>query len=278
MRAGAVILGSLWVVAVGSVTAPAAERQASLQPLVDRLSAAEPSERAEAACQLGQKGKAAAPVLKPLVALLGDGSRVGPIECGMSPWLRKMIEAKPEDWRRFETSPGRESAKALARIGQPALAPLLSTLAAEGPVAKANAAYAIGELEPREGRAEALARLMLALKDDDAGVREACARALGEIEDPDAVPALLASVRDKVPAVRAASAWALGEIESPEAVEPLLGALQDEDKDVRQQAAWALGEIADPQAASPLAKALKDASPEVRRQAAWALGELRSER
>ena len=280
--------------------------EASLRPLVDRLTAADASTRAEAACELGRRRAASA--AGALVALLPDGLEVGPVECGMSPWLRKLIEARPEEWRKYATSPGREAARALARIGRPALDPLMTALSAPSPQARAHAAFGIGEMEAKEGRAEALGRLMQAVKDDDAGVREAVVKTLGEIENPEAVPALLAALRDKATAVRAAAAWALGEIEDPRAVEGLMGALKDKDAsvrrqvawalgelddaravpllakalgdvdpEVRQQAAWALGEIADPSAAGSLAKALKDASPEVRKQAAWALGELRSQ-
>ena len=252
--------------------------ETSLQPLVERLQAADASARAEAACELGQKGAAAAPAVDALVALLPDALRVGPVECGMSPWLRRMLEAKPDEWRRYETSPGREAARALARIGRPALQPLLAALSAESPRARQNAAFAVGEMEPREGRAEALGRLMQALKDDDAGVREACARALGEIDDPEAVPALLGSLRDKAVPVRAASAWALGEIEDKRAVEPLMRTLWDADAEVRSQAAWALGELEDARAVEGLMGALKDADRRVRTQVAWALGEIEDPR
>lgn len=134
----------------------------------------------------------------------------------MSPWLRRTLQARPEEWRRFETSPGREAARALARMGRPALEPLLEALAARSPQARAHAALGVGEMEPRNGRKEALARLMIALKDDDAQVREECARALGKIEDPEAVPALLAALRDQAAAVRTATAWALGEMKAEE--------------------------------------------------------------
>jgi HEAT repeat protein len=253
------------------VAGPAAD-EASLRPFVERLTAADASARAEAACELGRKGARAASAVNALAALLPDGLRIGPVECGMSPWLRKLLEARPEDWRKFETSPGREAARALARIGRPALGPLMTALAAPSPQARAHAAYGIAEMESKEGQAEALGRLMQAVKDDDAGVREAVVKALGEIENPEAVPALLAALRDKESAVRAAAAWALGEIEDPRAVEPLMRTLWDPEADVRSQAAWALGELEDPRAVEGLMGALKDKDARVRRQGAWALG------
>jgi HEAT repeat protein len=236
----------------------AAEDKA-VSALVERLASAQPSERAEAACELGRRGRAAAP---------------GPVECGMSPWLRRQLEARPQDWRKFETTPGREAAEALSRIGEPAVGPLLAALASGVPAARANAAFALGEIDPRERRAEVLARLMQALKDEEPSVRRECAKALGEIGDAEAVPGLLAAVRDKAAPVRASAAWALGEIGDKRAVEPLVRTLWDEDAEVRSQAAWGLGELGDGRAVEGLMGAVDDADRRVRRQVAWALGEI----
>lgn len=269
------LLAALVALSAAAPTARLLCAETPLAPLVERLSAADASARAEAACELGRRGAAAAPAVGALAALLPDALPVGPVECGMSPWLRRTLEARPEQWRRFETSPGREAARALARIGRPALEPLLAALRAPSPQARGHAAFGIGELAPREGRAEALGRLSLAVKDEDAFVREASIRALGKLDDKQAVPVLLATLRDKATPVRAAAAWALGELEDPRATEPLMRTLWDAEAEVRAQAAWALGEIGDASAAGPLAMALKDASPTVRKQAAWALGEMK---
>jgi len=273
-----VFAGLVTYLAASVVFAGPVSDESALRPLVDRLTSADASARAEAACELGRKGAEAASAVNALAALLPDGLKVGPIECGMSPWLRKHLESRPEEWRRFETSPGREAARALARIGRPGLGPLMTALSAPSPQARAHAAFGIGEMEAKDGQAEALGRLMQAVKDDDAGVREAVVKALGEIENAEAVPALLAALRDKVTAVRAAAAWALGEIEDPRAVEPLMRTLWDPEPDVRSQAAWALGELEDPRAVEGLMGALKDKEPNVRRQVAWALGEIEDAR
>lgn len=69
------------------------------------------------------------------------------------------------------------------------------------------------------------------------------------------------------------AAWALGEIESPRAVDALVGALKDPSWEVRAKAAWALGEIGDSRASDPLAASMKDTHAQVRKMAAWALAE-----
>ena len=137
-----------------------------------------------------------------------------------------------------------------------------------------TAAQALGSLEdPR-----AVDALLAALRDDaDADVRKMAAWALGEIESPRAVAGLSQAARsDRSAEVRAMSAWALGEIESPEGVPALGAALRDSDVEVRRMAVWALGEIESAEAVEWLTPALRDDDVEIRRKAAWALGEIQS--
>lgn len=137
-----------------------------------------------------------------------------------------------------------------------------------------TAAQALGSLDdPR-----AVDALLEALRSDaDAGVRKMAAWALGEIESPRGVAGLSQAVRsDGSIEVRAMAAWALGEIESPEGVAPLGGALRDSSVEVRRMAVWALGEIESAEAVEWLTPALKDDDVEIRRKAAWALGEIES--
>ena len=71
--------GSLALVTAAVVLARPLAGETSLRPLVERLQAADASARAEAACELGQKGAAAAPAVDALVALL-------PTPCASGPW------------------------------------------------------------------------------------------------------------------------------------------------------------------------------------------------
>ena len=124
----------------------------------------------------------------------------------------------------------------------------------------------------------AVPALVRTLTDVDVSVRQAVVQALGDLDDPRAIQALMRILlEDPVADVRAAAAWALGEIEDPAALPALMQALQrDSSAEVRQRAAWALGEIEDARAVDALGAALRDADSEVRHTAMWALGEIES--
>ncbi len=118
-------------------------------------------------------------------------------------------------------------------------------------------------------------RLLLALRDTAAQVREMAALGLG-VAEPDAALAPLIEVLsgDPGPRVRVMAAWALGELENQEAIESLALALSNGPAPLRRAAASALGEIERPEAVPVLIRALDDPDAGVRTQAAWALGEI----
>jgi HEAT repeat protein/beta-lactamase regulating signal transducer with metallopeptidase domain len=122
----------------------------------------------------------------------------------------------------------------------------------------------------------AIAGLVSALRDSVVEVRRAAVGALGSLEDPRAVAALIQALRsDTDTEVRRMAAWALGQLEARSAVEALTGALrQDRDAEVRKMSAWALGQIEDDAAVEALGAALKDQSAEVRSTSVWALGQI----
>jgi HEAT repeat protein len=136
----------------------------------------------------------------------------------------------------------------------------------------------------REAAAESLGRLsdaraedglMAAVSDSDAKVRAAAVEALAQLQDSRSIPAFTKALKDSSPAVRRAAAEALAQLEdSPQTVEPLVGALQDSDVHVRLAAVEGLAARKDKRALAALGSLVKDSSAEVRAAAAAALGEM----
>jgi len=109
---------------------------------------------------------------------------------------------------------GVTAANALAKIGQPSVAPLSTSLKDNSSVARKNAAIALGKIKD----ARAVSPLITALNDDNPIVRRNAARALGEIHDKSAVEPLTAALKDGSPVVRRNAALALKEMGTSETV------------------------------------------------------------
>ena len=267
------------------------EQEGELAALIAELGAPLARDRALAACRIGRmRGRDVSAAGEPLLALLGDGE---PVERNLCRERGNWVGNRDEN-----SSPGREAAIALERVGGPTVDPLIGILRGDDAVARENAAMALGLIEQSRAIAPLVAALddeveavrarsawalgMIedsaaveplgeALADGSARVRSQAAWALGMIEAEAAVPALSAALRDDAPEVREEAAWALGMIEASTAVPGLIGALRDESARVREQAAWALGMIEDGAAVDALLDALEDEDTAVRKQAIWAL-------
>lgn len=171
---------------------------------------------------------------------------------------------------------GRQPVELSARVGRPGLQSLTASLKDHDPLARRNAAEALGRIEdPR-----AVEPLIAALDDPDPLIRRHIVTALGKIKDPRAEDPLISVLGNKEEAfyVRMTAAEALGEVKGPDSVEHLVSALNDPHWQVRSRAAKALGQIGDTRALGPLTSALKDEDPTVRAYAADALGNLHDHR
>ncbi len=109
---------------------------------------------------------------------------------------------------------GITAANALAKIGQPSVAPLFTALKDDNPVARRNAAMALGKIKD----STAVKPLIAALNDENPIVRRNAAKALGEIQDNRAVEPLTAALNDNSPVVRRNAALALKVMGSSETV------------------------------------------------------------
>lgn len=119
----------------------------------------------------------------------------------------------------------------------------------------------------------AVAGLTEALRDEQAAVRRAAAKALGKIRHADAVRGLGVSLLDVDADVRRFAAQALGRIGDESAVDVLGTALRDEEARVRKAAAgalWDMGEVALP----VLREALNDPNPQTTIIAAYTLTKM----
>jgi HEAT repeat protein len=133
------------------------------------------------------------------------------------------------------------------------------------------AAESLGRL----GDTRALDGLMAAASDSEARVRAAAVEALATLEDPRSIPVLTRALKDTNVSVRRAAAEALASMdEAPQTVEPLVSALSDSDVHVRLAAVQGLAARKDKRALSALGGLAKDSSPEVRAAAINALGDL----
>jgi HEAT repeat protein len=207
---------------------------------------ADPNVRRAAAAALGELGDARA--VDPLILALKN-------------------PAWEHDWH--DTA---AAADALARLGAPAVGPLIAALGWHSKVVRVSAAGALGSIgQP------AIDPLVVLLGDADLETRETAGQILVEI-GTDAVDPLIGALHDEQTGRRQRAATVLGEIGDPRAVKPLSQALSDQMAGVRQAAARSLGEIADPGAAAALAAALRDPDPGVHRAAALALAEMKDPR
>ena len=157
---------------------------------------------------------------------------------------------------------------ALAKIGQPAVKPLLAALGKSGdPAMRSGAAEALGKI----GSEEAVKPLILALKDKKASVRKNVVEALGRIGTPQALKQIIIVLKDSDPEVRKSAAIALGKKGNTRAVNPLIVTLKDDNPQVRQGAIAALGNMGESRAIKSFESALKDKDLATRKVAADAL-------
>jgi HEAT repeat protein len=95
------------------------------------------------------------------------------------------------------------------------------------------------------------------LDDTDRDVRREAARALGQIGDPRAVPALIEKARDDVAGIELDAVEALGRMSTPESTQFLVRMLEDPRPAVRISAALGLGNSGASEAAAPLERLLR---------------------
>ena len=250
----------------------------------------DPVERAWAAYRLAKLGQGAAAAVPHLENLLQDDKEVL-----LSRYLGSGFSSSAA------TTPGEEAARALAKIGEPAVETLIRNLSNQNPQVRRLSAKALGQT----GNLSTVDALLGTLADQDPRVRAAAAIALGSLRHPivaqrliDAystvkpdtqthliyamsqindiivVPFLVEIFPSQSAETRAAIVHALGKIRDARAIDTLLHALNDDDEIVRANAAFALSSFYSVEIMDALIKRLSDNVPHVRDAAGEALGML----
>ena len=133
-----------------------------------------------------------------------------------------------------------KAAEALAKIGSPAVFPLITALSHPNDDVRWKAAIALGEI----GDARAAGPLIDLLKDNDRFIKGRAAYALGKIGETAVVP-LITALQTGDGSLRWGAVIALGKIRDPRAIGPLILALGDRYENVRSEAIASLGMIGD---------------------------------
>jgi HEAT repeat protein len=171
------------------------------------------------------------------------------------------------------------SGAALARVGEPALAPLLKALK-ERPAVQVEAARALAQMGAGAKAAVPALTAFVADRGADTTLRRECATALGAVggASAPAAPTLLEALAGGPAPLREASARALGQIgaEPDRVVAALTTALKDEELLVRAGAAAALGQFGERAKAAVPALVVALKTTEVPGEAAHRVAEVRT--
>jgi HEAT repeat protein len=145
----------------------------------------------------------------------------------------------------------RYAVRTFAKIGRPALQPLVQALKDQDRWVRETAYGALGELMDERDE-QAVKQIFLPVLDDDNGhIRLAAIKALGRIKHAKSVEKFIMALNDVDFHIRFAAIEALGVIGDTRAVEPLLEMLKGNNEFVCDAAAQALGRIGKP-AVKPL--------------------------
>lgn len=163
--------------------------------------------------------------------------------------------------------------KALARLGPVAVKEMVKMLETAGVRRRSD----IADMLARIG-GPALEPLIKAASRGSEKARQGAVWALGQMRDPRTIEPTIRALKDKSHRVRSAAAWSLATAGTSKGVEPLAEVLkQDPDASVREAAARALGNLGDIRATPALAGALAETNMMIRGVAVVSLRKIGGE-
>ena len=223
------------------------------------LRSGDASAKADAAIQLRKAGSSAQGAILALLETLYD------------PRVDKQVYVDGGVPRLTITvSPAAEAAETLARMGEPAVEPLVAVLKNGDAGSRKTVVQALAPVkDPRIAEA-----LIPILDDENAQIRDSAILALGTVKDQHVIDLLIAALKDGGRRQEGAI-QALGLIRAGQAVEPLLSILKGNDPDTRKAVIQALGQIKDRRAIESLIAVQKDPDPDIREAVVLAFGQMK---
>ena len=178
-----------------------------VQEQIKKLRSGDASSKADAAIQLRKAGSSAQGAILALLETLYD------------PRIDKQVYVDDGVPRLTITvSPAVEAAETLARMGEPAVEPLVAVLKNGDAGSRKTVVQALAPVkDPR--LAEALIPI---LDDENAQTRDGAILALGTVKDPHVIDLLIAALKDDGGRRQEGAIQALGQIKAGRAVEPLV--------------------------------------------------------
>ena len=235
----------------------------AVQPLIDELKNPNSKIRPFAAMVLGRLGDERA--LDPLVQAMKEGATAFlPISLETRDPVRTEAFFRAQERKEFRSrvsrllerdGPRTEAKKALARMGSPAVEPLIALLTDSNEWVRLDAVETLGLIGDRRAVAPLHQTLNQMVDDDDVPFATIVVTSLQRLGEPVVEP-LTRALEHEEATTRCFAARTLGEIRDKRAVPALIAAIKDPDWSTKLCAIEALGLMGDRRAVAPLIEAL----------------------
>jgi len=244
-------------------TTPRKKIHKNLQKYIDQLYSDDATERAWAIYNIGKAHKKALNTVPYLVAMLGDND-----VAVMNRYIGKNYTLGST------TTPADEAVRALGKIGQASVKPLLNALKNSDKAIVLKAIKALGLVKD----SEAIKPLAAFLASDDKRIRLEAANSLSRFRNPWVSEYLLKALKNKDPAIRSTALYAIGKRKNPVTIPTLLTLFNDPDINIRLQVLYIISKFRDERVILPVLKQLDTENTDYRIEVITVLGNIRDYR
>ena len=208
-----------------------------LDRYIEQLSSADANQRAWAAYKIGKSAKFAMKAIPALVAILNDNATAV-----MSRNLGQNFTSATS------TTPSDEAVKALAKIGRPAVKPLITSLQSNDKTTQLKAIKALGLIKDNDS----IKPLVVFLNHSDRRIRLEAANSLSRFNNPWLAEYFLKGLKSNKPEIQATALYAIGKLKNPATVPALIDLLKKKDSVMRSQLLYIVSQFRDERIVKPL--------------------------